>query len=119
MKGRTIISFDVNTDIWPVINQWANENGYKKKEESGSPVLFQKGVGFLVAPMMFQVHIENQRVHIETWVRANLLVRLFALFLIPAEMAIESGGVKMLVPRKIARHAVNKLMERLGQPLIN
>lgn len=118
MSGRTNLSFDVNREIWPDVNQWAAENGFVKKEGEGSRVLFQKGKGFLVAPMMCDIRVEGSRVELECWVRANLFVRLMALFLIPSEMHIEPGGMKMAVPRKIARNAVNKLLEKLGQKQI-
>jgi hypothetical protein len=40
-----------------------------------------------------------------------------ALFLIPADR-IESGGLKVALPRSMARNAVNKLLSELGQPPI-
>jgi hypothetical protein len=120
MSSRTVIDFQVGNadDTWKAIDQWAQENGYNQKEASGSFKRFQKGVGFLVAPMMLEVTIEGQNAHLEAWVRANLFVRAMALFIVPSEMGIHSGGVKMAVPRKIARNAVNKLLEQLNQPLI-
>jgi hypothetical protein len=41
-----------------------------------------------------------------------------ALFLIPAEMGIESGGIKGALPRSMARNSVNKLLAQLDQPPI-
>ncbi|MCP5049518.1 MAG: hypothetical protein GY940_20270 [bacterium] len=120
MERRTIIDFNVDyvDKTWNVINQWAQENNYKPKESTGPAKRFQKGTGFLVAPMMFEVTIDGGAVHMEAWIRANLLNRIFSLFILPAEMGIPSGGVKAVAPRKIARKAVNKLLEQLGQPLI-
>ncbi len=120
MERRTIIDFTIDNEeeTWKVINQWAQENNYKPKESTGQGKLFQKGTGFLVAPMMFEVTIEGQALHMEAWIRANLLNRIFSLFILPAEMGIPSGGIKAVAPRKIARKAVNKLLEQLGQPLI-
>jgi hypothetical protein len=39
-------------------------------------------------------------------------------FMLPAEMGIESGGFKGVLPRKIARDGVNALLKLLNQPLI-
>jgi hypothetical protein len=46
------------------------------------------------------------------------VARLCALFLIPTDMSIESGGVKGVLPRTMARNAVNNLLAQLGQPPI-
>ena len=46
----------------------------------------------------------------EAYVRTNFFVRLFALFLVPEEMGVESGGFKLVAPRKITRTAVNTLL---------
>jgi len=118
MNKRTVIDFDSADDIWTTIDQWAEESSFRKKEAGESRRLYQKGVGFLVAPMMPEISKDGKKVHLEAWVRANLLVRIFALFLIPSEMGIEPGGFKMAVPRKMARNAINKLLEKLGQPAI-
>jgi hypothetical protein len=37
-----------------------------------------------------------------------------ALFLIPAEMNIQPGGFRMVLPRNIARGKVNQLLADLG-----
>lgn len=118
MNKRTTLRFVRASDIWPVVDKWANENGYRQKGSQGQQKLYQKGVGFLVAPMMLEVRQENQEISIEAWIRANFLVRMMALFLLPAEMGIESGGIKAILPRNIARKAVNVLLAQLGQPPI-
>ena len=115
---RTRLSFPYSGNLWSVLDPWAGQNGYTIKQDSSSERLYQKGVGFLVAPMMLSVRSDGQQVTLEAWVRANLFVRLGALFLIPAEMGIESGGFKLVVPRNIARKAVNQLLPQLGQPPI-
>lgn len=38
-----------------------------------------------------------------------------SLFILPAEMTIESDGMKGVVPRKAGRSEVNDLLETLGQ----
>jgi hypothetical protein len=57
-------------------------------------------------------------IHMEVWVRVSFFVRLQSLFMLPAQMGVESGGMRGVVPRKMARNSVNKLLEQLGQPLI-
>jgi len=68
--------------------------------------------------MKLKVRQENQEINIEAWISANLFVRIMSLFILPAEMGIESGGFRAVLPRSIARTAVNKLLAQLGQPPI-
>ena len=118
MSKRTQISFQSGNSIWPAVEKWAGENGYKPVSQDGNERTFQKGVGFLVAPMMLRFAQNGDAVTGEAWIRAGLVVRIMALFLLPPEMGIESGGFKGVLPRKIARGAVNKLLAELGaQPI--
>ncbi len=118
MNTRTTIHFRYNGEIWPIVEDWAGRNGYRLKESGPGERTYQKGIGFLVAPMMLKVRSDNEETVIDAWVRVNVLIRLMGLFLIPAEMGIESGGLKLAAPRSIARKAVNKLLEELEQPQI-
>jgi hypothetical protein len=118
VNKRTTIKFPWEGDIWPIIDAWAGENGYRPKSALGAERTYQKGTGFLVAPMMLKVKQDKQETEIQAWIRANLLVRLMALFILPAEMGIESGGMRGVLPRNIARKAVNALLAKLRQPPI-
>jgi hypothetical protein len=115
MKKRTTLRFKNTSDIWPVVEKWAGENEYKQKESVRHERLYQKGEGLLVGPMMLRVRCENQETEIEAWVRATVLVRLMSLFILPSEMGIESGGFRGVVPRSMARKAVNTLLAQFGQ----
>jgi hypothetical protein len=118
MTQRTVLDFSFPGDLWGTIEPWAKDNGYQQKQGDASRRLYQKGIGLLVAPMMLEVRQDGSQVHLEAWVRFNLFVRITALFMLPAEMGIESGGFRAVVPRNIARSAVNKLLPQLGQPVI-
>jgi hypothetical protein len=118
MAARTVRDFGASGDIGSAVDDWAREAGYRLVESRELTRVFQKGVGFLVAPMMLSIRQTGSDVHLEAWIRANLFVRLMALFILPAEMGIESGGMKAVIPRKMARGQVNKLLEALGQPPI-
>lgn len=115
MSKRTMRTFRSHGDIWPIVEKWATENGLRQKDSADTERTYQKGVGFLVAPMMLQIKNDNADVTIEAWLRVNPIIRLMALFIIPSEMGIESGGLRLVVPRSIARKAVNKLLVQLGQ----
>ena len=118
MNKRTTFRFESAGDIWPIVEKWANENEFSQKESRGHERLYQKGAGFLVAPMMLKVRHENQETNVEAWIRANIFVRLMSLFILPSEMGIESGGFRGVLPRNIARKGVNMLLAQLNQPPI-
>lgn len=115
MSSRTTIQFQHDGDVWPIVEKWASENGYRKIEALGTERTYQKGIGFLVAPMMLKVSHDEKRTSIEAWISANILVRLMSMFILPSEMGIGSGGFKAVIPRNIARKAVNNLLAQLRQ----
>ncbi len=114
MSRRTVCDFTADKEIWTVVEGWAKETRYRLRESDQSQRLYQKGRGILVVPTMLEVSQTKEKVHLEVWIRANLFFRLTALFLIPSERGIESGGFMWVAPRRVARRAVNKLLEKLG-----
>lgn len=116
--SRTTLDFRAPGELWPWIDQWANSTGFHIVQSAGPMRLYQKGSGFWIAPTMVSFQQSGDVIHLESWVRANLFVRLMALFIIPAEMEVRSGGFRMVIPRKYGREAVNKLLAELKLPLI-
>ena len=116
--SRTTMDFRAPAEIWQSIDPWAQATGFRLKQSAGSMRLYQKGRGFWMAPVMASIQQANDSIHMETWVRANFFIRLMALFLIPAEMELKSGGFRLVIPRKYGREAVNKLIAQLQLPLI-
>ena len=118
MTRRTAVQFRCDDEIWPIVDKWARENGYGEKESTSNERTYQKGSGFWVSPMMLKVGCHDQETTIEAWTRISPLVRLLSLFILPSEMGIESGGFRGVLPKSIARKAVNKLLAQVGQPAI-
>ena len=115
-KSRTTIRLNNNT--LQVVEGWANANNFKQKSAAGNEKTYQRGVGFLVGPTMLRIRPENHELVLEVWIRMNLFTRLMSLFILPAEIGIESGGFKSVLPRTMARNLFNQLLAHLGQPLI-
>jgi hypothetical protein len=115
MNTRTSISFRPDFDIWPVVDRWAALNNFKVTQAVGFERVYQKGRGFLVAPMMVAIRQTGAGVGLDAWVRFSFFVRLMSFFILPPEMGIQSGGWKGVVPRSLARTAVNELLMQLRQ----
>jgi hypothetical protein len=118
MDCRTVRDFTFTGDVWAQVEAWAGRHGYRLKENQADQRTYQKGRALLVAPMMLSLGTKGSAVHMEAWVRVPMISRALALFILPGEMHIASGGFKGLVPRKMARTAVNDLLGSLGQPVI-
>ena len=101
-------------DPWHVIHKWASSHGFRHTDGTGQTRTFQKGIGFWVGPMMLVARSEGDQIAFQAWVRGNLIVRMFTLFMLPAEMQIKSGGFRAVLPRKVARDALNELIVQLG-----
>ena len=68
--------------------------------------------------MMLNPKCDDQRIRLEAYICVNQFARLFSLFLVPSEAGIESGGLKLVIPRSIAREAINSLLGQLGESAI-
>jgi hypothetical protein len=117
---RSVVLFNTaGRDIWPVIGAWAQKHKFMPREpQTGNVKLFQKGSGFWTAAMRAQFTQRGDQIELQAWVPISLFVRLMALFMLPAEMHIRSGGFRGVLPRKIAREAVNDLLQQVGAPPI-
>ncbi|HET7499494.1 MAG TPA: hypothetical protein VFK02_00770 [Kofleriaceae bacterium] len=118
-KRRTVVTFPVAVEPWPAIFAWAQRHKFiARQPQTINLRLFQKGTGLLVAPMRAQFSLDNGVLEVQAWIHNPLIARIFALFLLPPEMHIRSGGLLAVIPRNIARKAVNELLAQLGAPPI-
>jgi hypothetical protein len=119
MNSRTVRDFQVGADITPVVDAWAQANhfGFRGVAPDGTRK-YQRGSALTTGAKPVSILQNGHSVHLEAWIHTTLVGRVLTFFLLPADMSIESGGVRNVVPRSIARGSVNKLLEQLGQPPI-
>ena len=72
------------------------------------------GNGLWTSPMKAQFTHKDGKIELQAWVHNLLLSRLLTLFLLPMEMNIRSGGFRAMVPRSIARNAINELLREMN-----
>ena len=112
---RSVVMFQVSGDPWPTIAAWAQKHRFMPREpQTGNVKLFQKGSGFWTAAMRAQFTHRGDQMHVEAWLPISIFARIAALFMLPAEMHIRSGGFRAMLPRKMARDAVNELLVQVG-----
>ena len=111
-EKRTVVSFPSAGDPWPTIAAWAQKHRFMPREpQTGNVKLFQKGSGFWTAAMRTQFTQRGDMIELQAWLPISLFARIAALFMLPAEMHIRSGGFRAALPRKMARSAVNDLLQ--------
>jgi hypothetical protein len=112
---RSVVTWSMQGDPWPVIAAWAQKHRFLPREpQTGNVKLFQKGSGFWTAAMRAQFTHRGDQVELQAWLPISIFARIAALFLLPAEIHIRSGGFKAVLPRKMAREAVNELLRQVG-----
>jgi hypothetical protein len=112
---RTQVTWPVAGDPWPVIATWAQRKGFNPRDpQTGNVKMFQKGSGLLTAAMRAQFTLNGTQMEMQAWLPISIIARIFALFMLPAEMHIRSGGFRAVLPRKIAREAINELLAQVG-----
>jgi len=116
---RSVVNFQLRGDPWPTIAAWAQKHKFMPREpQTGNVKLFQKGSGFWTAAMRAQFTQRGDQMELQAWLPIGIFARIAALFMLPAEMHIRSGGFRAVLPRKIARNAVNELLQQVGAPPI-
>ena len=115
MAKRTVVHFETDSDIWSVVESWAKERNYREKKRETNYRLYQQGYGMLVAAKLVQVRQDGKQVEVQAWIHANIVARISALFLLPAELDL-APGFRGGLPRSTARRDLNILLQRFGQP---
>jgi hypothetical protein len=112
---RTVVTFAVKGDPWARIAAWAKRHRFHARSDSENTRLFQKGNGLLTSPMRAQfTRLDGGKVELQAWVHNLLFSRMLTLFLLPMEMNVRSGGFRAVVPRSIARKALNELLREMN-----
>jgi hypothetical protein len=114
MSKRTVLSFAVDRDIWPVVEIWAKDTNHREVAKGPNCRQYQNGYGLMVAPKKVEVRQEGNKVELQAWIHMPILNRAMLLFLVPKELEVKPAFVAGL-PRMQARDNVNALLRRLGQ----
>lgn len=106
-KPRTQVILEHDGDLWPQIEDWCTQHGYKLREQDGKRRLYQHGKGFWQAASRFQVTRTGTTWQLEGWLHMNALV-------ITAELALDEKGSIAKLPRDKRKKEFNFLLGQLG-----
>lgn len=117
VKRRTLVTARAGKALWSHVEAWAKQHDFRGAA-AGDDRIFQKGSGIWSAPSRVQITKRDATVEIQAWIHVPMVTRVLSLFLMPGELPIGSGGFRALLPRTIARNAVNELLATLAAPPI-
>jgi len=115
LSTRAIREFSYQSDLWPVVDRWAAENGFVLLQQEPSRRLYRRGRLLLLGPTMVEIAENQGTITLQAWIKAELFMLMEQLMAKTPEVTIESGGLTAWVPRIKARKVVNRLLAMLGQ----
>ena len=118
LKGRTVRKFLSLENIWPRVDAWAAQTGYRLIEQDQVSRLYQRDAGLGVAPQKVKLTAMPGVYTLEAWVGLTPINKAMAFGLVPDEMVIDKGGSFGYLPRRKARNDVNELLHSLGAPAV-
>ncbi len=107
-QGRTVRKFQTEADVPSVLDSWSTQAGHKLRESGQTTRTYKRGAGFWVAAQMLKLSWSGNDCTLEAWIKPP----------IGKDIPIESGGIKGVAPRMVARTHVNALLQMYGQPPI-
>ncbi len=116
-RTHTIRTFQIHEPLMPVVEAWAKELGFVIEVDENK-ILCEKGIGMMTSPVQVILEETDGNVKFEAFLKVDAITMFASLFMAPDEMHLESGDGQLTMERKFGRDKVNKLLERLGQPLI-
>ena len=115
LPTRTIREFKYQPDLWTLVDQWADKNGFALQQKELSRRLYRRGRWLLLGPAMVEIAEDQGMITLQAWIKADLYMLMEQLNGKIPEVTIESGGLTAWVSRIKARKAVNPLLSALGQ----
>lgn len=120
MALRTVRDFKVPLGVWKFVDEWATEENFEIISNGERSRVYRKIMGPLSPSAHVEISEEDGSVHMEAWLANSGPVRALRFFKLPPELGVESNGTKALaVARSVARDRINRLLVKLGQPLIS
>jgi hypothetical protein len=118
-RTKTILNFKYKGEIRPMLEKWAKENAFNIRDATEEGVIeCQRGGGSMMCPIYLHIQQTNEEVHMEIWLKVDLLTEFANLFTVPSQSGIETDIDGLYREREIARFFINKLLKELNQPSI-
>jgi len=116
LKGRTVRKFLSTENIWPKVDTWAAQTGYRLIEQDQVSRLYQCGASLGFAPQRVKLTAMPGVYTLEAWVGLTPINKAMAFGLVPDEMVIDKGGSFGYITRRKARDDMNELLQSIGAP---
>ena len=115
MNSRTVRTLPTPQNLWPQVDIWAAETGFRLDCQETTRRVYRKGLRLLMAPAWVEIRQDGEETILEAWVAADIFLFLSILSGKKPETGIESGGLTAMFPRRRARDSFNRLLIRFNQ----
>ncbi|MDD5016869.1 MAG: hypothetical protein PHO15_02065 [Eubacteriales bacterium] len=119
--SRTLRNFQAIDNIDEIIKQWEKKSGFIEGNPLLSKVIDMSKVSYgyhalsVNSTTFLTIAIDGKDVHLEAWVSNDFMGRLFSLFILPAEMPLDSKSAVGIAGRMFTKKSVSELLAGLGQ----
>jgi hypothetical protein len=107
--------FITDSDIWPLIDAWTVEKGFKILEVAGTRRLYRKRGGFSHPPIMFFISSDEDEVHFEAWVSTWIPTLLIPLI---SDMGFDALEAREAILPESIQEAIDSLLRKFEQALV-
>ena len=118
-SSKNIFDFRAPGNARSVLEKWAEQYHFHIRELEGGGLECQRGGGMMMCPIIVQMKQKGDEVHLEIYLKVDLLTQFTTLFMAPERSAIDSSVEGLWRERALARDLVNPLLEALKQPKLN
>lgn len=118
-SSKNSFDFRAPGNAHSVLEKWADQYHFNIRELEGGVLECQRGGGMMMCPIIVQMQQKGDEVHLEVFLKVDLLTQFTTLFMAPEQSAIDSSVEGLWRERALARDLVNPLLEALKQPKIN
>jgi len=117
-EGRTTKILQFRGNIWPIVDEWAQNNECVLTEQEQNSRTYQRGAGNFAPANMYRISWDGSNYALEAWLYFGKWLRVHNLFIFPEEVIIDGGGTKGRPARNKAKNHANQLLQALGEPRI-
>ena len=107
--SRTVIPFTPTVDPWPIIDAWAQTNGYSIDNHGAWGRAYKRGDGFITPISKVLIEADLSGLRLSAWV---------PFWGFGSELDIHQLDPLQYFPRKKAQKQVNELLRALGLPTL-
>ncbi len=107
------VQFEYEGNLWPIVDEWAREDGYRLKKDEKDRRVYTRGRDILIAPRFLIIEKQGILVSVEAYIKPHPISGYEF-----ETIGLNSAGGLPVMSRDKDRAKINRLLVRLNAPLI-